>query len=120
MILSSGASDGNRLIDSCEQLGHRFGCTAPFVVATGARQGVVPGPLLSNFSIEDIMLGTVDQRPADIVIAPSGPLTDLGFADDVVFFAESITKVQHGLRLRPDKCKQMWISLGPRTGAVDG
>ncbi|KAK6763416.1 hypothetical protein RB195_023932 [Necator americanus] len=45
-----------------------------------------------------------------------------------MLFAESSTKLQHvvnlvpklaaayGLRLRPDKCKQMWISSRPRTG----
>ncbi|KAK6728695.1 hypothetical protein RB195_006003 [Necator americanus] len=61
------------------------------------------------------------------------PLTDLDYADDVVIFAESSTKLQHvvnlvsklaaayGLRLRPDKCEQMWISSRPRTGIrVDG
>ncbi|KAK6764171.1 hypothetical protein RB195_024478 [Necator americanus] len=75
------------------------------------------------------MRRTVDQCPADIVLAPSEcPLTDLEYADDVVTFAESSTKLQHvvnlvsklaaayGLHLRPDKCKQMWISLRPRTG----
>ncbi|KAK6726307.1 hypothetical protein RB195_004553 [Necator americanus] len=59
--------------------------------------------------------------------------TDLEYADDVVIFAESSTKLQHvvnlvsklaaayGLRLRPEKCKQMWISSRPRTGIrVDG
>ncbi|KAK6765157.1 hypothetical protein RB195_025193 [Necator americanus] len=69
------------------------------------------------------MRRTVDQCPADIVLAPSGcPLNDLKYADDVVIFAESSTKLQHvvnlvlklaatyGLRLRPDKCRQMWIS----------
>ncbi|KAK6738276.1 hypothetical protein RB195_020406 [Necator americanus] len=53
--------------------------------------------------------------------------------DDVVIFAESSTKLQHvvnlvsklaaayGLRLHPDKCKQMWISSRPRTRInVDG
>ncbi|KAK6763339.1 hypothetical protein RB195_023877 [Necator americanus] len=77
---------------------------------------------------------TVDQCPADIVLAPSRcPLTDFEYADDVVIFAESSTKLQHvvnlvsklaaayGLRLRPDKCKQMWISSRPRTGIwMDG
>ncbi|KAK6761563.1 hypothetical protein RB195_022581 [Necator americanus] len=66
--------------------------------------------------------------------SPSGrPLTDLEYADDVVIFEESSTELQHvvnlvsklaaayGLRLRPDKCKQMWVSLRPRTGiSVDG
>ncbi|KAK6728277.1 hypothetical protein RB195_005738 [Necator americanus] len=105
------------------------GCTTPFEVVTGVRQGAVAGPFLFNFAIDDIMRKTVDQCPADIVLAPSGcPLTDLKYADDVVIFAESSTKLQHvvnlvsklaaayGLRLRPDKCKQMWISSRPRTG----
>ncbi|KAK6759315.1 hypothetical protein RB195_021109 [Necator americanus] len=110
------------------------GCTTPFEVVTGVRQGALAGPFLFNFAIDDIMRRTVDHCPADIVLAPSGcPLTDLEYADDVVIFAESSTKLQHvvnlvskpaaayGLRLRPDKCKQMWISSRPRTGIrVDG
>ncbi|KAK6760673.1 hypothetical protein RB195_021942 [Necator americanus] len=110
------------------------GCTKPFEVVTEVRQGAVAGPFLFNFGIDDIMRRTVDQCPPDIVLAPSGcPLADLEYADDVVIFAESSTKLQHvvnlvsklaaahGLRLRPDKCKQMWISSRPRTGIrVDG
>ncbi|KAK6729458.1 hypothetical protein RB195_006481 [Necator americanus] len=105
------------------------GCTTPFEVVTGVRQEAVAGPFLFNFAIDDIIRRTVDQCPADIVLAPPGcPLTDLEYADDVVIFAESSTKLQHvvnlvsklaaayGLRLRPDKCKQMWISSRPRTG----
>ncbi|KAK6758616.1 hypothetical protein RB195_016064 [Necator americanus] len=96
------------------------GCTTPFVVVTGVGQWAVAGPFLFNFATDDIMRRTVDLCPADIVLAPSGcPLTDLEYADDVVIFAESSTKLQHvvnlvsklaaayGLRLRPDKCKQM-------------
>ncbi|KAK6748090.1 hypothetical protein RB195_000986 [Necator americanus] len=111
------------------------GCTTPFEVVTGVRQGAqVAGPFLFNFAIDDIMRRTMDQCPADIVLAPSGrSLTDLEYADDVVIFAESSAKLQHvfnfvsklaaayGLHLRPDKCKQMWISSRPRTGIrVDG
>ncbi|KAK6765270.1 hypothetical protein RB195_025269 [Necator americanus] len=92
------------------------GCTTPFEVVTGVRQGAVTGPFLFNFAIDDIMRGAVDQCPADIVLAPSGcPLTDFEYADDVVIFAESSTKLQHvvslvskpaeahGLRPRSDK-----------------
>ncbi|KAK6748396.1 hypothetical protein RB195_001177 [Necator americanus] len=110
------------------------GCTTPFEVVTGVRQETVAGPFLFNFAIDDIMRETVDQCSADIVLAPSGCLlTDLKYADDVVIFAESSTKLQHvvnfvsklaaayGLLLCPDKCKQMWISSRPRTGIrVDG
>ncbi|KAK6756200.1 hypothetical protein RB195_014539 [Necator americanus] len=99
------------------------------------RANGVPGKtFLFNFAIDDIRRKTVDQCSADIVLAPSGcPLTDLEHADDVVIFAGCSTKLQHvvnlvsklaatyGLRLRPDKCKQMWISSRPRTGIrVDG
>ncbi|KAK6757124.1 hypothetical protein RB195_015131 [Necator americanus] len=110
------------------------GCTTPFEVVTGVRQGAVAGPFLFKFAIDDIMRRTVDQCPAHIVLAPPGCLlTDLEYADYVVIFAKSSTKLQHvvnlvsklaaayGLRLRPDKCKQMWISSRPRTGiGVDG
>ncbi|KAK6762919.1 hypothetical protein RB195_023576 [Necator americanus] len=110
------------------------GCTTPFEVVTGVRQGAVAGPFLFNFAFDDIMRRTVGQYLADIVLAPSGcPFTDLEYADDVVIFAESSTKLQHvvnllskltaayGLRLRPDKCEQMWISSRSQTGIrVDG
>ncbi|KAK6756712.1 hypothetical protein RB195_014879 [Necator americanus] len=99
------------------------GCTTPFEVVTGVRQGAVVGPFLFKFAIDNIMRRTVDQCPADIVLAPPGCLlTDLEYADYVVIFAESSTKLQHvvilvsklaaayGLRLRPDKWKQMWVS----------
>ncbi|KAK6762932.1 hypothetical protein RB195_023585 [Necator americanus] len=53
------------------------GCTTPFEVVTGVRQGAVAEPFLFNFAIDDIMRRTVDQCRADIVLAPSGcPLTD--------------------------------------------
>ncbi|KAK6759226.1 hypothetical protein RB195_021071 [Necator americanus] len=106
------------------------GCTTPFEVVTGVRQRAVAGPagpFLFNFATDDIMRRTVDQCPT-IFLAPSGsPLTDLEYADDVIF-AESSAKLQHvaslvsklaaayGLGLHPDKCKQMWISSRPRTG----
>ncbi|KAK6742717.1 hypothetical protein RB195_010155 [Necator americanus] len=92
------------------------GCTIPFGVVIGVRQGAVAGPFPFNFAIDDVMQRTVDQCPADIVPAPC-PLTDLEYADDAVIFAESSTKLQHvvnlvsklaaahGLRPRPDKCK---------------
>ncbi|KAK6762630.1 hypothetical protein RB195_023377 [Necator americanus] len=50
------------------------GCTTPFEVVTGVGQGAVPGPFLFNFAVDDIMRRTVDQCPADIVLAPSGCL----------------------------------------------
>ncbi|KAK6749490.1 hypothetical protein RB195_001851 [Necator americanus] len=100
------------------------GCSIPFEVITGVRQGAVAGPFLFNFAIDDIMR-TVDQCLANIVLAPSAcPLTDLDYADDVIF-TESSTKLQHvvntmsklaaayGQRLRNDECMQMWISSRP-------
>ncbi|KAK6748093.1 hypothetical protein RB195_000989 [Necator americanus] len=70
------------------------GCTTPFEVVTGVRQEAVAGPFLLNFAIEDTMLRTVDRCLADIILGPSGrSLTDLEYADDVVIFAESNTKV---------------------------
>ncbi|KAK6727781.1 hypothetical protein RB195_005454 [Necator americanus] len=45
------------------------GCTAPFEVVTGVRQGAVAGPFLFNFAIDDIMRRRVDQCPAYIVLA---------------------------------------------------
>ncbi|KAK6734272.1 hypothetical protein RB195_017822 [Necator americanus] len=54
------------------------GCTTPFEVVTGVRQGAVAGPFLFNFAVDDIMRRTIDKCPADIVLAPSGcSLTDL-------------------------------------------
>ncbi|KAK6741352.1 hypothetical protein RB195_009287 [Necator americanus] len=92
-----------RLLDDMNQrttAAVRTPCTTPFEVVTGVRQGAVAGPFLFNFAIDDIMRRTVNQCPADIVLAPSGcPLTDLEYADDVVIFAESSTKPQHVVNL---------------------
>ncbi|KAK6730611.1 hypothetical protein RB195_007213 [Necator americanus] len=72
------------------------GCTTPFEVVTGVRQGAVEGPFLFNYAIDDIMRTTVDQCPADIVLTPSGHLlTYLECADDAVIFKKSSTKLQH-------------------------
>ncbi|KAK6736587.1 hypothetical protein RB195_019341 [Necator americanus] len=91
------------------------GRTTPSEVVTEVKQGTVAGLFLFNFAVDDIMRRTVDQCPADIVLASSGcPLTELEYAEDVVIFTESSTKLQHvvklvsklaaayGLRLRPD------------------
>ncbi|KAK6761316.1 hypothetical protein RB195_022396 [Necator americanus] len=126
-----------RLLDDMNQetaVRTAAGYTTPFEVVFGVGQGAVAGPFLFNLGIDDIMRRTVDQCTADIILTPSGyPLTDLEYADDVVIFAESSTKLRHvvnlvsklaaayGLRLRPDRCKQMWISSRPRTEIrVDG
>ncbi|KAK6748755.1 hypothetical protein RB195_001403 [Necator americanus] len=113
-----------RLFDNMNQLTTAAvrtpaGCTTPFKVVTGVRQGAVAGPFLFNFAIDDTIRRTVDQCPTDIVLAPSGcPFTDLRYADDVVIFAESSTKLQHvvnlvsklaaayGLHLRPDNASR--------------
>ncbi|KAK6761944.1 hypothetical protein RB195_022878 [Necator americanus] len=79
-------------------------------------------------------LNIIKKCPADIVLAPSSCLlTDLEYADDVIIFTKSTTKLQHvlslvsklaaayGLRVRPGKCKQMWISTRRQAGIrVDG
>ncbi|KAK6763872.1 hypothetical protein RB195_024269 [Necator americanus] len=52
------------------------GCTTPFEVVTGVRQGAVAGPFLFNFAIDDVTRRTVDQCP--VILALSGrPLADL-------------------------------------------
>ncbi|KAK6730535.1 hypothetical protein RB195_007162 [Necator americanus] len=72
-------------------------CTTPFEVVAGLRQTTMAGPFLISFVIDDIMRRTVGQRPADIILAPSvRPLIDLEYADDVVIFAESNTKLRSG------------------------
>ncbi|KAK6761223.1 hypothetical protein RB195_022331 [Necator americanus] len=69
-------------------------CTTPLEVVTGVRQGAMAGLFLFNFAIDAIMRRTVDQCPADIILAPSvRPLTDLEYADDVVIFVESSMKL---------------------------
>ncbi|KAK6761237.1 hypothetical protein RB195_022339 [Necator americanus] len=102
-------------------------------LVTGLRQKAVR-LFLFNFAINNITRRAADHCPADKVLAPSrSTLTDLEYADYVVIFAKSNTKVQrvvnlvsklsaaYGPRLRLDKCEQMWISSRPRTGIrVDG
>ncbi|KAK6736988.1 hypothetical protein RB195_019591 [Necator americanus] len=48
------------------------GCTTLFQELTGVRQELLAGPFLLNFAIDDIMRRTVDQCPADIILAQSG------------------------------------------------
>ncbi|KAK6743471.1 hypothetical protein RB195_010623 [Necator americanus] len=56
--------------------------TTPSEVVTGVRQGAVTGAFLFNFAIDDIIQRTVDQCPAEIVLAPSGcPLADIEYAN---------------------------------------
>ncbi|KAK6738062.1 hypothetical protein RB195_020269 [Necator americanus] len=43
------------------------GCTTPFEVETGMRQGAVEEPLLFNFVVDDIMRRTDEQCPADVI-----------------------------------------------------
>ncbi|KAK6726842.1 hypothetical protein RB195_004880 [Necator americanus] len=89
------------------------------------RTGGVPGKFVR-------FLDDMKQRTTAAVRTPAGCTTPFEvvtkYADDFVIFAESSTKLQYavdlvsklaaayGLRLRPDKCKQMWISSRPRTG----
>ncbi|KAK6765161.1 hypothetical protein RB195_025197 [Necator americanus] len=112
-----------RLLDDMNQLliaavPTSAGCTASFAVISGVREG--PSRAYFLF-IVDIM-----RSPTDIVLTPLGcPLTDLEFSDDVIIFA----KIQHvvnlvskldatyGLRLHPDKCKQILHNgLSPHSG----
>ncbi|KAK6739499.1 hypothetical protein RB195_008176 [Necator americanus] len=75
------------------------GCTTPFDVVTGVRQAAVAGPFMFNFAIDD-MYETSTRSVVNLV---------------------SKLAAAYGLRLHPDKCKQMWISSRTRTGIrVDG
>ncbi|KAK6760740.1 hypothetical protein RB195_021985 [Necator americanus] len=92
------------------------------------------GPFLFNFAVDEIMRRTVEQCPADVILVPSAhPLVNREYANDVVMFASSSAKLQHAvnlvsklaatysLRLRPDQCKQMWVSAGLSSGiSVNG
>ncbi|KAK6756896.1 hypothetical protein RB195_014990 [Necator americanus] len=82
-----------RINEQLLQLEPHAGCTTPSEVATRVRQEPVAGTLLFNLAIDDIMRRTVDQCPADIILAPSGrPLTDLEYADDVVVYCGKQSK----------------------------
>ncbi|KAK6764725.1 hypothetical protein RB195_024888 [Necator americanus] len=90
------------------------GCTTPFEVVTGVRQGAVAGLLLFNFAVDDIMRRTADQCPVDIILAPSGrPLIDLEYADDVVIFVESSTELQHVVNLVSKAGYNLWTTSRP-------
>ncbi|KAK6750083.1 hypothetical protein RB195_002210 [Necator americanus] len=105
------------------------GFNTPFKVETGVRQGAVVGPFLFNFIIDNIMRRTVEQFPADVVLAPSAlPSVNLEYGDDVVILASNKAKLQHalnlvsklvpvyGLRLHAEKCKQIWVPTRPSAG----
>ncbi|KAK6759270.1 hypothetical protein RB195_021089 [Necator americanus] len=99
------------------------GCTTLLKALTGVREGgsdrILP-VLLRHLRHH---AKTVDQCLGDTILTPSRcPLTYLENADDVVIFAESSAKHQqivnlapkvaavYGLRLRLDKCKQIYVS----------
>ncbi|KAK6751705.1 hypothetical protein RB195_003240 [Necator americanus] len=49
------------------------GCTTPLEVVTRFRQGAVAVYFLFNFTIDDIMRGSVDQYALVVILAPSAP-----------------------------------------------
>lgn len=105
------------------------GTTEAFEVRTGVRQGSVAGPFLFNVVVDDVMRRVADRFPAEITLYPSGrPLLDLDYADDIAIItrwtkrlqevttAISETAAAYGLRLRAEKCKQMFTVTRPAHG----
>ncbi|KAK6765050.1 hypothetical protein RB195_025111 [Necator americanus] len=83
-----------------------------YKVVTAARQRAVAGSFLFNFAIDDIMRRTVYHCLADAILAPSEKSTKLQHLSNPV----SKLSPDYGLRLRPDKCKRMWVSSRTQTG----
>ncbi|KAK6765420.1 hypothetical protein RB195_025369 [Necator americanus] len=72
------------------------GCTTPFEVETGVRQGGVAGPFCPTFTVDGLMRRTTEQCPVDVILAPSPRvLVDVEYTDNVVIFASSSAKLQH-------------------------
>ncbi|KAK6763900.1 hypothetical protein RB195_024292 [Necator americanus] len=91
------------------------GYITPFEVVTGVRQGAMAEYFLFNFIID-----------THVTVSSTG----LEYADDVVISAESSTKLQnvinlvsklaaaYGLRLRPEKYKQMKVEVALLVKAI--
>ncbi|KAK6734598.1 hypothetical protein RB195_018032 [Necator americanus] len=79
----------------------------------------VAGFFLFDSAIDEIMRRTADQCPTDI-ISTIGTPPDRSRRSEVVDLV-SMVAAAYGLRLRPDKCKQMWVPSRPLSGIrVDG
>ncbi|KAK6761856.1 hypothetical protein RB195_022807 [Necator americanus] len=107
-----------RLFDDMNQgttaaVGTPAGCTTPFEVITGVRQG--SGRILHVQFHHQRHYAKNSRSVSCRHNSNTIPLTTLEYADNAVIFAESSTKLQHvvnlvsklaaayGLRLRPDK-----------------
>ncbi|KAH7697187.1 endonuclease-reverse transcriptase [Aphelenchoides avenae] len=104
--------------DSAAVVRTRSGCSRPFNVATGVRQGSTLGPMLFNYVIDAIMNEATKEFGGGITLLPSTKkLTDLDYADDLALLSDSWEELQRfidrvaelaerfGLRLKPSKCK---------------
>uniref|UniRef100_A0A914WEJ2 Reverse transcriptase domain-containing protein n=1 Tax=Plectus sambesii TaxID=2011161 RepID=A0A914WEJ2_9BILA len=102
------------------------GRSEPFDVQTGVCQGSVAGPIMFNYVIDNILHRATEGVTDGILLWPSDKiLCDLEYADDIVLFAQNTPELQrlidrivtfsdaYGLKLRPDKCKQLSVSATP-------
>lgn len=110
------------------------GMSESFAVRTGVRQGSVAGPILFNYVVDDVMRRTAELYPSNVRLHPtSRTLMDLEYADDIAVLADTAEELQcivttisflassYGLRLRPEKCKQLWTRTKPNRGiTIDG
>ncbi|VDN50415.1 unnamed protein product [Dracunculus medinensis] len=72
--------------------------TDSFEIKTGVRQGCVLSPTIFNYAIDWVM-DTACRHSRGVQISPEHHITDLEYANNVVFFADSVFAFHHKMPL---------------------
>ncbi|EPB73255.1 hypothetical protein ANCCEY_07650 [Ancylostoma ceylanicum] len=80
--------------NSCCCVRTNTGHTGFFEISTEVRQGCILSPVLFNIALDFVMRKAVEPGEAGISWDNHGRLTDLDYADDIAFLAESNSRLQ--------------------------